>query len=123
VDNLEVDSCLFAKTPIISVAPVSGVEGNSGTTPFVVTVRLSTATSNTVTVDYATATGSARASDYTSTSGTLTFNPGETTKTFSVDVTGDTVRERNEFFFVNLSAPSNGTIGRGTVRVVIRNDD
>ena len=57
-------------------------EGNAGTVNAVFTVTLSAPSGNTVTVDYATADGSAIApGDYVSVSGTVTFNPGETTKT------------------------------------------
>jgi len=44
---------------------------------------------------YADGTATAPA-DYTATSGTLTFNPGETTKTIIVQVSGDTLNELNE---------------------------
>ena len=54
---------------------------------------------------------------------TLTFNPGEVTKTVSVNVNGDFAVEPDETFFVNLSSPTNATIldaqGQGT----IQNDD
>ena len=44
-----------------------------------------------MTVDYATADGTATTAgqDYLATSGTLTFAPGETTKTITVEVIGD----------------------------------
>ena len=66
-------------------------EGNSGTTPAVFTVSLSSASAQTITVNYATADGSAQAGrDYQAATGSLTFNPGETTKTVTVLVNGDT---------------------------------
>ena len=43
--------------------------------------------------------------DYTATSGTLTFAPGELTKTITVPVVGDTTVEPDETFFVNLTGP------------------
>ena len=103
---------------------MSVAEGDAGTTPATFTVTLSAASGQTVTVNYATADNSAVAgSDYQSTSGTLTFNPGDTTKTVTVLVNGDTTFEQNETFFVNLSSPTNATIldsqGQGT----ITNDD
>ena len=42
-------------------------------------------------------------SDYQSTSGSLTFNPGDVSKTITVPVNGDVTNEANETFFVNLS--------------------
>jgi hypothetical protein len=110
--------------PSLSINNVSANEGNSGTTPFTFTVTLSAASTSTVTVAYATADGTATAgSDYTATSGTLTFNPGVTTQTLTVQVIGDTIVEPNETFFVNLSAPSNATIATGQGTGTIVNDD
>jgi hypothetical protein len=62
-----------------------------------------------VSVDYATADGSATSgSDYTATSGTLTFGPGEATKSFTVAVANDSVHEDAETFQVTLSNPGGG---------------
>ena len=67
-----------------------------------------------VTVDYATADGTATAgSDYQAATGTLTFAPGETSKTITVLVNGDRLAEPNETFVVNLSSPTNATIADG----------
>ena len=52
-------------------------------------------------------------SDYQTTSGTLTFAPGQTTKTLTVLVNGDRLGEPNETFFVNLSGETNATIADG----------
>ena len=49
-----------------------------------------------VTVSYATADGTAGPANYTAKSGTITFDLGETTKTVSVDVAGDTTPEPAE---------------------------
>src|SRR5207249_2930701 len=74
--------------------------------------RLSAASVQTVTVNYATANGTATAgSDYTATSGSLTFAAGTTTRTVSVTTLGDTIPEANETFVVNLTSPTNATIG------------
>ncbi|WP_164489993.1 Calx-beta domain-containing protein [Runella sp. SP2] len=88
----------------VTINDVSLNEGNGGNTNFEFTVTLNNPVSTTVTVDYATAAGTATAgTDYISTSGTLTFNPGETSKTMVVPVVGDAIGEANETFFVNLS--------------------
>src|SRR5262249_14452300 len=62
-------------------------------------------------------------SDYVATSGTLTFNPGDTSKTIAVVVNGDTVVERNETFFVNLTNAVNATIADAQGVGTILNDD
>jgi hypothetical protein len=78
-----------------------------------------------VTVDFTTGDGTATApSDYAATSGTLTFAPGETAKTVTVQVNGDTRRESNEAFTVNLAnATGNATIADGQAVGTIVNDD
>ena len=99
---------------------MSLAEGNSGTTPFNFTVSLSAAASFPVTVKYATADGTATAPDYTAhASARLTFAAGQTSKTVTVNVKGDTTIEPDETFFVNLSSPTNAVItdsqGMGTI--------
>src|SRR5262249_14659846 len=90
--------------PALSIGDVAVTEGDSGTTDATFTVSLSAASGKTVTVDYATADGSAAAGDdYTAASGTLTFAPGETSKTVTVSVIGDRIDEDDETFVVNLS--------------------
>ena len=109
-----------AATPTLSINDVTVTEGNTVTGNAVFTVSLSASSTQTVTVQFATANGTATSgSDYQTFSGTLTFNPGETSKTITVRVRGDTVVEPNETFFVNLSNPTNATIadsqGLGTI--------
>src|SRR5262249_21301403 len=79
----------------------------------------------TVTVDFATADGTATVAgaDYASTTGTVSFGAGETSKTVSVTVNGDTLAEPDETFLVNLSNPVGGTIADGQATGTITNDD
>src|SRR5262249_916671 len=99
-------------------------EGNTGTTNAVFTVSLSAASGQTVTVNYATANGTANAgTDYVATSGTLSFAPGVTTQSVVVPVSGETVNEPTETFFVNLSNPSNATLANNQAVGTILNDD
>ena len=110
--------------PTLSINDVTLAEGNSGTTSFVFTVSLAPTTNKQVNVDYATADGTATAgSDYQAASGTLTFRGGDTTKTFTVLVNGDTAVEANETFVVNLSNPSNAAIGDAQGQGTISTDD
>jgi hypothetical protein len=67
-----------------------------------------------VTVDYTTADGTATApADYNATSGTLTFQPGETAKTVSVAVVGDTLFEGDETFIFVLLNQVNAMLAGG----------
>ncbi|MFN9398502.1 MAG: beta strand repeat-containing protein, partial [Dolichospermum sp.] len=109
-------------SPIIKINNISIIEGNSGTKTGTVTVNLNAVTDKTVTVNYTTANNNAIAGiDYTATSGQLSFAPGETTKTFNVNILGDNIAEANESFFVNLSNATNAIIdpnaGQGIVTI------
>ncbi len=114
-----------------SVFSVSGggevTEGDSGTTAQAsFTVSLAAAGSREVSVGYATADGTAEAgSDYESASGTVTFSPGETSKTVSVTVNGDDEAEGNETFTLSLASGANGSIDpqNSSAQAVIANDD
>ncbi|MFL6374183.1 MAG: FG-GAP-like repeat-containing protein [Pyrinomonadaceae bacterium] len=99
--------------PFVSINNVSQNEGVSGTTSFNFTVSLNAAGTTTGTVNYATADGTATIADndYQATSGTLSFAPGEISKTITVLVNGDTKFEPNETFQVSLSAPTNLVLG------------
>ena len=97
----------------LSVSDAQVIEGNSGTTDATFTVTLTPPAVTDVTVDYATSDNTATAgSDYVATSGTLTFAAGESTKTFTVPVIGDLLREGDETFFVNLSNTQGGSFSR-----------
>ncbi len=100
--------------PSIRIHDVTVTEGNAGAVAATLTVTLSAASTEMITVAYATGNGSASADgDYQAVLGTLTFAPGETSKTITVPVNGDRLAEPNETFFVNLSSPTNATIADG----------
>jgi hypothetical protein len=68
--------------------------------------------------------GTAAGSDSRATGGTLTFAPGETTKAITIEVKGDSKKQANETFFVELFGNSSNSLftrsrGLGT----ILNDD
>lgn len=97
---------------LLGIDNVELPEGNTGFRPFVFTVTLTAPSSGTVTVDYSTRNGTAQAgSDYIATSGTLTFAPGELAQQFTVLVSGDTLAEDIEVFFVDLTNASGAAIG------------
>jgi len=106
-------------------ATASIVEGNiNGTNNVAVNVTLSQSHAESVWVNYATSDGTAVAgSDYVKTTGTLQFYPGTVTKTIYVPVYGDTVGEKTETFYVDISAPLNATLTSTRATVSIVNDD
>jgi urease beta subunit len=111
--------------PSLRIGDVSVTEGNSGTVNATFTVTLSAASAQTVGVSFATADGTATAAsgDYVSQTGSLSFAPGQTTKTIAVAVRGDTAIEGNETFFVNLTSPTNATLADAQGQGTIANDD
>src|SRR3954454_4001991 len=107
--------------PVASVGNVTISESGGGGR-FAAT--LSAPSALPATVDYATADGSAQAgSDYVAKSGQLTFAPGETTKTFFVDLASDTVHEDNETFVVGLSGATGATLAAMQAAGTIVDDD
>ena len=109
--------------PKIAIIDVSLSEGNSGTKNFVFTVTRTGDTTGISSVNFATSNVSAKSTDYTAKSGTVSFVAGETTKSISISVIGDTVREKNETFNVNLSNPIGCTISDSLGIGTILNDD
>jgi ELWxxDGT repeat protein len=111
-------------SPALTIGDATVTEGNAGTHAATFTVTLSAASTLPVTVHYTTADCTASApSDYTAVSGTLTFAPGETSKTLSVLVKGDRRGEADETFYVHLSAATNATIATGQGRGTILDDE
>ena len=109
--------------PSLSITDVTQAEGNSGGTAFDFSVSLNAASGQTVTVNYVSSNGSASSADYTAVVGTLTFTPGQLTRTVTVPVTGDTILEPNETFFVNLSGQTNAALSDNQGVGTIDNDD
>jgi hypothetical protein len=109
----------------VSINSVSKKEGNSGLTTFSFTISLNDKPIDTVTAVWSTADGTAVApGDYLPAAGTATFAPGVQFQTASVSVVGDTVKEKSEAFYVNITSVSdNAYIGNGTGQGTIQNDD
>ena len=113
--------------PRISISNVTKQEGKKNqTTSFTFIVTLSVAYDQPVTMSFQTSNGTALTSDkdYIAKSGTLTFKPGETTKTITIVVNGDSKKEANESFYLDLFGNSSNSLftkkrGIGT----ILNDD
>jgi hypothetical protein len=110
--------------PKVKIEDASVVEGNRGTTRLNLTLTLSWTSDEAVTVDYRTENGTALAKqDYAATSGTLTFQPGETSRTIAVSIKGDRKREADETFTVRLSNAVGATIRYWFATATIVNDD
>ncbi|MCR6568994.1 Calx-beta domain-containing protein, partial [Acinetobacter baumannii] len=108
--------------PVLNISGPATINETAGTATY--TVTLTGNTSLPVTVNYATANGTATSgTDYTSTSGTLTFAPGETSKTIIVPILNDHTIENSENYTITLSSPSNATINTGSVSTAIIDDD
>jgi hypothetical protein len=112
-------------SPTISVANASVTEGNVGDTTLSFDVTLSVASAGTVTVDYTTTDGSASLAngDYDAASDTLTFDPGQTTKTVDLTVHGDTTYETDEGLTLDLSNANGATIADDSGTGTLTNDD
>jgi hypothetical protein len=88
------------------------------------TVTLSNPSDFPITVDYETGDGTATAGDdYVAASGTLTFTPGVTTTTFTVDIINDSLDENDETVLLTLTNPSAFELGNGTATLTIEDDD
>ena len=111
-------------TPSVSISDVSVTEGNSGTVSAVFNLSLSAASGRAVNVGFQTANGTATAgSDYVSRSSSTIFQAGQTAKTISVTVNGDTTVEPDETFFLNLTFVGNGIAADSQGLGTILNDD
>lgn len=88
------------------------------------TLRLSKASETSVSVRYDTDDGSAQAgADYETRSGTVTFAPGQLTKTIAIPIAGDTVHEETETFTVLLSNGNGAVIPDLEATCTITDDD
>lgn len=112
--------------PNLSISDAAAVsEGGAA----VFTVTLGTASTQSVTVGYSTSTGegptgATNGVDYNALSNlTLTFAPGETQKTITVQTVDDSEAEPTETFLVTLTAPINAAISRPQATGTINDND
>ncbi len=130
-----IDDDSTESTLALLVSDAKIVEGDSGQSEAMFEIRLSQPSEETITLNYTTSDVTAEAgSDYEAVTGTVTFLPGETVKSVTVNVNGDTVSEVTEQFtlvvtpteaIANGVSDSTGTAtlldddaGDGTVPVV-----
>uniref|UniRef100_A0A7S4LQM0 Calx-beta domain-containing protein n=1 Tax=Oxyrrhis marina TaxID=2969 RepID=A0A7S4LQM0_OXYMA len=101
-----VDAVEPIRTCQIMFAPTTySVLENAGTVEL--TVKRTDATA-TCSVQYATKDGTADKDDYKPKTGELNFQPGETTKTITIEIIDDNQWEQDETFYVILSNPQSG---------------
>ena len=99
---------ILDSSPRLSINNEVGYEGGLMTFTITLSAPLTTA----FTVDFTTLDGDPvenpanAGQDYVATSGSLTFAPGETTKTITVQLLADSEPEYDEYFYVHLSNPS-----------------
>ncbi|WP_374562874.1 beta strand repeat-containing protein [Ideonella sp.] len=117
-----VDNDQPSGTPVLRVGD-QVVDEAAGTVS--VTVTLDKPSTGAVQVNYATAAGSAKAgSDFTATgSHTLSFLPGEITKTITIDLTNDSTNEPGEYFDLLFSSPVGATLPDANARIFIAPSD
>jgi parallel beta-helix repeat protein len=114
-------------------AEVVAREGTGGTVPFAFTVTRAGSTATAHSVDFSVSGAAeggrkaAGASDFGGgvlPSGTVTFAPGASTATITVNVASDAIGEADERFAVTLANPSSGaSIGNATAYGIIQDDD
>ncbi len=123
IQFLSFDDGIYALAPLglgpvfsIEAAKTTEFEGTGTTSTATFTVLNTGGTAGTFTVDWTLAgsgANAADAADFTGgvlPSGSVTFNPGDTAKTITVAINGDTALEANEDFAVTLNQPLPGAV-------------
>ena len=108
-------------TAKISVSDATATEGVDQTMDFVVSLNGAAASTITVRASTSQSHDASEGTDYGAKLQTLTFNPGETEKVFSVQIVDDTVDDDGERFSVFLNNPTGDAViadnrGIGTIR-------
>lgn len=110
------------KNPLLSITDVQQQRDNSTTTNFRFTVNVENPSTKAITVQYTTVDGNAKANtDYTSSSGSLTIPASQNSIAIDIPVRGDSLRDVQKIFYVQLSNPVNATIygtGKGTGTII-----
>jgi Ca2+-binding RTX toxin-like protein len=127
-ENLNSSSLTVVPSNMLSVNSPIINEGDTGQSNLTFTLSLSLPLQQSGSVDYTLQSGTATAStDFSASSGTVQFNAGETSKTITVPILGDTTIENDETFTLALSNPINIDLSNSsksmTIIGTIRNDD
>lgn len=128
---------IYALTPM-GIGPVFSIaanatdtpEGTGATSTATFTVLNTGGTEGTYTIDWTLAGSGGNAADATDFTGgvlpggSVTFNPGDTARTITIPINGDTALETNEAFSVTLAQPVSGAVfATATAFGTILNDD
>ncbi len=112
--------------PVPTVAfNTATANGTESATPVSVQVDLSAVAGRDVTVDYAVNGGlsTATGADYTLASGTATITAGNLNQTFNITVNDDVLDEDNETVVIDISNPTNASLGATVQHTYTINDD
>ncbi len=111
-----------AVLPAAKISDVSQARQNTGSR-YRFFVDLSGAYAQAVKIDYSTLAGTAKENtDFTPVTGTLTITAGGTEGYIDVQVTGDSLRQAQQQFYLQLSTPVNCTLGVAKATGTILND-
>ena len=111
---------------VLSISDSALIEGDAGVSNLVFSVTLNEAPQDgePVSADFSTSPVTAAAGiDFITKSGTLVFSAGETSKTVTVVVRGDTVEEPNETLLLSFSSVSGAALANDTATGTIIDDD
>ena len=118
--------------PCLSIDDVDVNVGTNGQAQAALTVRLSSAGDRNIAVNYATADGAVGSptngppatagTDYVPKVGVLSFPPGVIKTNITIVISGNTMDETKEHFFVNLSGPVNATLCDAQGKVTITDE-
>jgi len=110
--------------PVVSFQSSSS-SNDEGETSVEIVVVLDRPSDDTITVDYAVVGGTAKGAgeDFSLASGTLTFNPGQTSRSINVSVEDDVYDESDETIQLVLSNPSQATLGDDEHESTIEDND
>lgn len=125
VPNGATGTILNDDVPVLTISDATQVEGNSGSSIVGITISL-TNPAGPGGVPYTVTTASGTATSGTDfVGGTLngTIAAGSLSANFNVAITGDTLNEADENFFINVSGVSNATVGDSQALITITNDD
>lgn len=105
-----------ANLPSLKINDVQQVRSNVSPTTFHFVVSLDKVSSKEVKVDFTTVDGNTNGDEYTKNSGTLTIPANSKSANIDIVVKGDSLRDENKIFYVQLTNPVNAKIssGKGT---------